>query len=78
MAGVQSCRVVFLYPLVHTQMGHIGIANLEHIKMTHLIPYHFLSSMKHEGDHLKNVQIVFFFYTTFGAVKNFTNVVHMT
>lgn len=34
MAGVQSCRVVFLYALVHTQMGHVGIANLEHIKKT--------------------------------------------
>ncbi len=32
MAGVQSCCVVFLYALVHTQMGHIGIAYLEHIK----------------------------------------------
>lgn len=34
MAGVQSCCVVFLYALVHTQMGHIGIANLEHNKKT--------------------------------------------
>jgi len=32
MAWVQSCRVVFLYALVHTQMSHVGIANLENIK----------------------------------------------